>query len=91
MGVLGRIFFESLHKIACFSIARDRQPRGVELFGNSRGNRPHQVTGGAKSGAVAGAVNSPATLLDVNLLRIIQSWPALSQNTRQQIMRVLDD
>ena len=63
---------------------------GVELFANSRGNRPHQVTGGAKSGAVAGAVNSPATLLDVNLLRIIQSWPALSQKTRQQIMRLLD-
>ena len=41
-------------------------------------------------GAVAGAVNSPATLPDINLLRIIQSWPALSQKTRQQIMRVLE-
>ena len=41
-------------------------------------------------GAVADAVNSPATLLDINLLRIIQSWPALSQATRQQVMRLLD-
>ena len=63
---------------------------GVELFANSRGNRPNQVTGGTQSGAVADAVNSPAILLDVNLLRIIPSWPALSQATRQQIMRLLD-
>ena len=41
-------------------------------------------------GAVADAANSPATLLDINLLRIIQSWPTRSQATRQQIMRVLD-
>ena len=61
--------------------------RGIEKAAQ---NSAQQVAGGAESGTVADAVNSPPVLLDVNLLRIIQSWPALSQATRQQMMRVLD-
>ena len=83
----GRVTFSQLH---IFGIGSRIPIRGPNYGKIPWENRYNQLTGRAVIGAVIGAVNPPA-LLDVNLLRIIQSWPALSQTSRQQIMPVLDN
>ena len=60
---------------------------GIETLSNSGGDLAHSQQGGAESGAVGTIAVSD----DPRLLRLIDAWPMLAEDTRNTIARLAAD